>query len=214
MPDAIPLRLDSKPLIRAWRLEEGERIALRPFCRFIRLEERWFRYEPELTVPKVLAALERRFGPTGEDRGDKGTFSVAFLLVWKEDEQQRRYVLSLYDRKGAMAVSYWRVEPQQVPDAMGEPSDDFPAPAMWACADRLIEVLRQQGEVEAAAGRVRPFQRVVRACLLVYGFHEGRFFQREFEEEAERQAFLEEIGPTDTLLEARRDAVLARFPAT
>jgi hypothetical protein len=210
--DPIPVQLEGRPPVHAWRLQEGERIALRPFCRFIRLEERWFRYEPALTVPKVLAALEHRYGPTGEDRGDKGTFSVVLLLSWKEGEQVHRYVLSIGDRKGAMSVSYWRVEPQRVSDAVGEPSSDFGADAMWACADRLVELWRQQGEVEAAEGRVRPFHRVIWACLLVYGFHAGRFFQREFEEETELRAFLEGLEPVDALLEARRDEVLARFP--
>ncbi|MEZ4234992.1 MAG: hypothetical protein R3F59_02275 [Myxococcota bacterium] len=187
---------------------------LRRFCRPLRQAFSWETPGSSLAVPKTLAALEHLYGPTGEERGDVSTFVTFFAMSWRDGDRPRHHLQSIGDRKGALNVDYWRVEDEPLSGAeaggFGEPSPDFPAAAMDAATTQLVEMLERHAG--ALVGTLQPFCRIVRSCLLAYGFRGGRFFEEAFEEQGELDAFVSAFDPDGALSRAGRDAVLSHYP--
>ncbi len=122
----------------------------------------------------MLMALEETFGPSSP-LFDQYKGSYAFPLLVSSKKAEPRHVLRVYDHRGGLQLSLFRVElhkPEQRTSYVGDAT-----PTLMALLANFYEFVELRAEWWAhyRSKPIQPFARSVESELLVYG-HDGKQF--------------------------------------
>ncbi len=146
--------------------------------------------ESKLNLAQTFVALESLFGKSGHFFDDyKGSFDFPLFLSLHKNNQDYPYLLCVRDHKGSLEFTLRRVvdeeEKQYNRDVYHKPfAEEFPREEINQLIIHLYGFL--QGYIEAIAPSYdRAFFRTIEACWGIYGYQNGEFFEREYENEDE-----------------------------
>lgn len=189
-----------------WRLNDSESHLLREnslpikenllFLFNLYLDER---NDPErLTLPKAFLTLEYLFGSTMTFFDDwKGSFYFPLLVELSKKNGQFYYILKVYDHRGTLYFSWYRVVETGIDDydinIYREPfelkfSQEEIKEFLSFFYGYLTGVSQQISKIPPS-----PFLKKVNSNLIIYGYRDGEFFEEQFDSTEDYQQAIKDF---------------------
>jgi hypothetical protein len=171
--NSVPMQIDSSTL---WDLKYQERWDAQPF-----------------TLARTFLILERLFGKSSNWIDDwKGTFSFPLLLKVEKPNHSFFYMTEIYDNRGSLYFSLYRIIPTGVSDRSAytyqEPIETEFSSSEIKAFIILVYGFLKDASYFVAQRHTQPFLKYVKSEHVIYGYRDGRFFEEEIESESELEA--------------------------
>lgn len=145
-----------------------------------------------LTLPKALLSLEYLFGKTSTYFDDwKGSFAFPLLVILNKPQGEFFYMLRIYDRRGSLSFSWYRVLENGANDydinIIRQPFDlEFSHQEMNEFISYFYGYLIGISE-SAIQLRQRSFLKQIDSNWIIYGSRAGELFEEEFNSQEDYQ---------------------------
>ena len=162
------------------------------------------RKDTSLNLAQIYIALRRLFGETSEGYDDyKGSFSFPLFLHLKKGSQSYPYMLRIRDHKGSLEFDFRRVidpgDKHYDRNVYHEPlAEEFSREEMNAFIVYFYGFLKGYFRVTGQE-QTQFFYRSIAACLAVYGYRDGQFFEQAYKDEEEYWQAIKELQHHESL---------------
>ncbi len=152
----------------------------------------------EFNISQAFIALELIFGASSNFIDDwKGTFSFPLLMLANNQSESTYYLLKIYDHRGSLSFSFYRLIMGEIDEQetmfMKEPEEvGFSQEKMKKIMVYLYGYLQGIYQV-ANKSIIEPFLKKIPSELILYGYEDGEFFEKEFSSESEYQEAIVEF---------------------
>jgi hypothetical protein len=146
---------------------------------------------------KMYATLKDLFGESGEYYDDwKGSFSFPFLIHFRKEDREFGYLLKVYNFRSSIEFGLYKLiregDEEVATDRYHDPFNDFSMDEINYVIGFLVSFLSGYFET-ARAILEEPFFHAVESNLILFGCKDGEYFDRDFDNEEEFQAAIEEL---------------------
>ncbi|UYO63654.1 AbrB/MazE/SpoVT family DNA-binding domain-containing protein [Acetobacterium wieringae] len=167
----------------------------------------------KLLFSKMFVTLEDIFGPNDEQgigEGYKCSFCFPFLLRFSDERENLGYLMIVHDLRGAIDYEFAKIIPINENldrSKRYSPFEDFTKEEIKYMIKNCYGYL--EGWFEGYLEREYDsfFYKTVDSDLIVYGYKDGKFFDKSFDDQDEYNEFIKLISTSDEVKHERSERV-------